>query len=115
MLFYTHACSAYPNATTDEVLRCDLWWESLGKFNRYRLAHLILRVDTREIWFEWKVYGYWIAIGSPKDLSVGVRRKLEPLFDVSAFVSTFQTSGSLPLEDCLKSLNCLKLTSPSDT
>lgn len=83
MLFHTAYCSAYPNASTDEVLACERWFEGLGRVNRLRITASVLRIDTREIWFEWKVFGCWQAIGCPRDSCFAVRRELQPEFEVS--------------------------------
>lgn len=80
--FRSSCCSAYPNATTEELRAVELWFESLGKFVRWHITCLVLRVDTRELPFEWKVYALWFSLGSPLDVHHATRKSLYEDFQV---------------------------------
>lgn len=82
-LFYTTACSLYPLATEAERARCTAWWDTLTEKQRFNATCIILKVDTREIWFEWKVYALWKGLGCPKYDLWSVKKDLSPLFQVS--------------------------------
>lgn len=82
ILFYTSRCSTYPNAQPEEIARCTAWWDSLTEKQRFNASCIILKVDTREIWFEWKVFGLWNALGQPKYDLWSVKKDLSPLFQV---------------------------------